>query len=180
MESDAGAPSAVGRERRQTLKVIVCGNGAVGKTSLIRQYATAKFSEERNRTLGIDITTHELRMGGRERKLAIWDIEGQAGDRPFFYYGAQAALLVYDVTLPETLEGLVRWYERVKSHAPEGTPILIAGNKIDLEPSIPHHWGRAFAERARSEGHLFMSARTGEHVARAFNRLTELALRAIA
>jgi small GTP-binding protein len=166
--------------RRQTLKVIVCGNGAVGKTSLIRQYATAKFSEERNRTLGIDITTQAIRMGGRERKLAIWDIEGQAGDRPFFYYGAQAALLVYDVTLPETLEGLVRWYERVKSYAPEGTPILIAGNKLDLEPVVPELWEREFAGRARAEGHLRMSARTGEQVNRAFNWLTELALRAIA
>ena len=172
--------SEASQSRRQTLKVIVCGNGAVGKTSLIRQYATAKFSEERNRTLGIDITTHELRRGGRERKLAIWDIDGQAGDRPFLYDGAQAALLVYDVTLPETLEGLVRWYERVKSYAPEGTPLLIAGNKIDLGPVVPEHWGRAFAERARADGHLHMSAKTGEHVNRAFNRLTELALRAIA
>ena len=58
--------------------------------------------------------------------------------------------------------------------------MLIAGNKIDLDPTIPDHWGRAFAERARADGHLRMSARTGEHVNRAFNRLTELALRAIA
>ena len=166
--------------RRQTLKVIVCGNGAVGKTSLIRQYATAKFSEERNRTLGIDITAHELRMGGRERKLAIWDIEGQAGDRPFFYHGAQAALLVYDVTLPESLEGLVRWYERVKSYAPADTPLLIAANKQDLAPIVPDHWRRAFTDRAHAEGHLRMSAKSGENVARTFNWLAELALRAIA
>ena len=180
MATDAGEPAATGRARRQALKVIVCGDGAVGKTSLIRQYATAKFSEERNRTLGIDITTHELRMGGRERKLAIWDIEGQAGDRPFFYHGAQAALLVYDVTLPETLEGLVRWYERVRAYAPAGTPLLIAANKVDLDPLVPDHWGRAFAARGHADGYLRMSARTGENVARAFNRLTELALRAMA
>ena len=173
-------PAATGRARRQALKVIVCGNGAVGKTSLIRQYATAKFNEERNQTLGIDITTQELRMGGRERKLAIWDIEGQAGDRPFFYHGAQAALLVYDVTLPETLEGLVRWYERVRDYAPAGTPLLIAANKADLAHLVPDHWGRAFASRGRAAGHLQLSAKTGENVARAFNWLTELALRAMA
>lgn len=169
-----------GQLRRQTLKVIVCGNGEVGKTSLIRQYATAKFSEERNRTLGIDISTYELRMGGRERKLAIWDIEGQAGDRPFFYHGAQAALLVYDVTLPESLEGLVRWYERVKGYAPAGTPLLIAANKVDLGTVTPDHWGRAFTERARAEGILRVSAKSGENVTRAFTWLAELALRAMA
>lgn len=178
--ADEAGDQAASRARRQTLKVIVCGNGAVGKTSLIRQYATAMFSEERNRTLGIDITTHELRMGGRERKLAIWDIEGQAGDRPFFYYGAQAALLVYDSTLPETLEGLVRWYERVKEYAPPGTPFLVAANKIDLPAVVPDHWGRAFAARAHAEGHLRLSARTGEQVHRAFTWLAELALRAMA
>lgn len=169
-----------GQLRRQTLKVIVCGNGAVGKTSLIRQYATSKFSEERNRTLGIDITTQELRVAGRERKLAIWDIEGQAGDRPFFYHGAQAALLVYDITLPESLEGLVRWYQRVKQYAPPDTPLLVAGNKNDLKPLIPDHWGRAFSERARAEGYLQLSAKTNENVTRTFNWLTELALRAMA
>ena len=82
----------------RTLKVIVGGEGNVGKTSLVRQYAKGKFSEARNLTLGIDITTHQFSVGGEPLKLAIWDIEGQAGNRPNFYLGAQAAVLVYDVT----------------------------------------------------------------------------------
>src|SRR4029078_8168677 len=84
-----------GEIRMKTLKVIVGGEGNVGKTSLIRQYAKGKFSEARNITLGIDITTQEFQLEGESVRLAIWDIEGQAGNRPNFYIGAQAAMLVY-------------------------------------------------------------------------------------
>ena len=75
----------------RTVKIVVGGEGNVGKTSLIRRYAKAKFSEARNITLGIDITTQEYRLGAQPLKLALWDIEGQAGNRPNFYLGAQAA-----------------------------------------------------------------------------------------
>ena len=84
----------------RTLKIVVGGEGNVGKTSLIRRYAKAKFSEARNITLGIDITTQEYQIGNQPLKLALWDIEGQAGNRPNFYYGAQVGLLVFDVTEP--------------------------------------------------------------------------------
>ena len=70
------------------LTVIVGGEGNVGKTSLIRQYAKGKFSEARNLTLGIDITTQECAINQEPLRLALWDIEGQAGDRPNSLLGA--------------------------------------------------------------------------------------------
>ena len=159
----------------RTLKIVVGGEGNVGKTSLIRRYAKAKFSEARNITLGIDITTQEYQLGPRALKLALWDIEGQAGDRPNFYLGAQAALLVYDVTEPRSLEALTRWVERVKRYAPD-TPLLVAGNKADLAPAVPEAWGRTFAEYVGARGHERLSARTDTNVTPIFARLAELAL----
>jgi small GTP-binding protein len=175
----ASAPPATGQPggaRRHTLKIVVAGEGNVGKTSLIRRYAAAKFSETRQRTLGIDITTQEVVVAGRSLRLALWDIEGQAGERPFFYYGAQAALLVYDATEPRSLEALGVWMERVRRHAPPGTPLLIAGNKADLPVAVPEEWGRDLAGRAGAAGHLQLSARTGQNVAHTFAWLAELAL----
>ena len=171
--------SAVGQARgarRPTLKIVVGGEGNVGKTSLIRRYAAAKFSETRTRTLGIDISTQEFVIGGRRLRLALWDIEGQAGDRPFFYYGAQAALLVYDVAEPRTLEALIGWVERIRRHAPPDTPLVVAGNKADLPPAVPMAWGSAFARGAGAQGHLWVSAKTERNVERAFTGLAELAL----
>jgi small GTP-binding protein len=159
----------------RTLKVIVGGEGNVGKTSLIRQYAKAKFSEARNITLGIDITTLEFNIDGEPVKLAIWDIEGQAGNRPNFYLGAQAAMLVYDATSEASLQALTEWYARCKKYCPEAQ-IIVVGNKVDLGLSFPPDWGRAFAAYAYAQ-HGFVSAKTGENVSRGFELLARAAMR---
>ncbi len=158
----------------RTLKVIVGGEGNVGKTSLIRQYAKGKFSEARNITLGIDITTQEFEVAGEAIRLAIWDIEGQAGNRPNFYVGAQAIMLVYDVTVPESLQALTEWLRRSRKYAPHA-PIIIVGNKIDLGLAFPPLWGRLFARYAGAR-HGFVSARTSENVHQAFRLLAEAAV----
>lgn len=159
----------------RTLKIVVGGEGNVGKTSLIRRYAKAKFSEARNITLGIDITTQEFQIDEQPLKLALWDIEGQAGNRPNFYGGAQAALLVFDMTEPRSLEALTVWVERLKTYAP-GTPFLVAGNKIDLPQSVPDEWGTTFAQYVGAAGFVRLSARTDANVTPTFVRLAELAL----
>lgn len=158
----------------RTLKVIVGGEGNVGKTSLIRQYAKAKFSEARNITLGIDITTQEFTIDGEQVKLAIWDIEGQAGNRPNFYLGAQAAMLVYDVTAEYSLQALAEWYGRCRRYCPTA-PLVVVGNKIDLGLTFPPDWGRIFA-RYIDAPHGFLSAKTGENVGRGFELLARKAL----
>jgi small GTP-binding protein len=153
----------------RTLKVIVGGEGNVGKTSLIRQFAKGKFSEARNIMPGIDITTQEFVINDEPIRLAVWDIEGQAGNRPNFYLGAQAVLLVYDVTEPSSLRALSEWYARCRKFVPRA-PVIIAGNKIDLDLTFPPTWGRAFAHFVNAK-HGFLSARTGENVTKAFNLL---------
>lgn len=159
----------------RTIKVIVGGEGNVGKTSLVRRYARAKFSEARNITLGMDITTQEFQLGDARYKLAIWDIEGQAGDRPNFYLGAQAALLVYDMTAPASLDALRTWAERVERFAP-GVPLLVAGNKADLPPALPEARGEALAKAVGARGHVWLSAKTDTNVAPTFRWLAELAV----
>ena len=159
----------------RTLKIVVGGEGNVGKTSLIRRYAKAKFSEARNITLGIDITTQEFQINGQPLKLALWDIEGQAGNRPNFYVGSQAALLVFDVTEPRSLEALTVWVERVKRYAPD-TPFIVAGNKIDLTPTVPAEWGTTFAQYVGADRFVQLSAKTDTNVTPTFTRLAELAL----
>lgn len=158
----------------KTLKVIVGGEGNVGKTSLIRQYAKGKFSEARNITLGIDITTQQFTIDGEEIRLAIWDIEGQAGNRPNFYIGAQAAALVYDGTEPKSLEALGEWHDRLHRYSSD-CPVVVVCNKVDLGLTYPPLWGRVFARCIRAR-HGFVSARTGENVSTLFTLLAESAV----
>jgi small GTP-binding protein len=159
----------------RTLKVIVGGEGNVGKTSLIRQYAKGKFSEARNLTLGIDITTQEFSLNQEAVRLALWDIEGQAGDRPNFYLGAQAAMLVYDVTEAPSLQALVQWVERCRKYCPDA-PLFLVGNKIDLNASVPLAWAETLATYVGASQHGRVSAKTGERVGWAFETLARMAM----
>ncbi len=94
------------------IKVVFAGDGNVGKTSLIRSYTEGKFSSSRVKTIGVDFHTHTVVLPQGKVKLSIWDMAGQEHFqflRSSFYPGSRAAALVYDITLPESLEHLATW-----------------------------------------------------------------------
>lgn len=158
-----------------TLKVLVGGEGNVGKTSLICRYTKGRFFDARNLTLGVDITTHEFLVGGELVKLAIFDIEGRQGERSGCYLGAQAALLVYDVAVPHSFEALPAWIDRYRKYCLDA-PLLIMGNKLDLGQQVPPQWRTALARYGEAQVDGAISAKTGQGVAWAFERLAALAV----
>ena len=160
------------------IKVVVAGDGAVGKTSLVRRYCEGKFEHTRVTTIGVDFQTQTVELPERTVKLSIWDMAGQdrfAVVRSGFYRGSRAAALVYDVTDPQTLADLARWREEILTAVRE-QPFLVVGNKVDLERVVPEEEGKAFAE---SIGALYLetSALTGSGVPGLFRGLAMLALR---
>ncbi len=164
-------------DRMVVLKVVVAGDGAVGKTSLIRRYCEGKFEHARVETIGVDFQTQTVDLPDRTVKLSIWDMAGQerfAVVRAGFYRGSRAAALVYDVTEPQTLADLVRWHEEVLAAVQE-QPFLVIGNKIDLERVVPTEEGRAFAESIEA-AYVETSALTGEGVPALFETLAKIAL----
>ncbi len=158
----------------RTLKVIVGGESNVGKTALIGRYAKARLSNTRNITHGINVTTQECSLEDAKVDLAIWDIEGSPGNRPNFFLGTQAAMLVYDATEERSLQTLVDWYLRCKRYC-QDAPIVIVGNKIDLGLRFPSEWPRAFALLTGAQ-HGFLSAETSENVQLGFQILAREAL----
>ncbi len=159
------------------LKVVVAGDGAVGKTSLIRRYCEGKFEHTRVATIGVDFQTQKVELPDRTVKLSIWDMAGQerfAVVRAGFYRGSRAAVLVYDVTEPQSLVDLTRWREEVLTAVQE-QPFLVIGNKIDLERVVPTEEGRAFAESIGAP-YVETSALTGDGVPTLFETLANLAL----
>ena len=159
------------------LKVVVAGDGAVGKTSLIRRYCEGKFEHTRVATIGVDFQTQKVELPDQTVKLSIWDMAGQerfAVVRAGFYRGSRAAALVYDVTEPQTLVDLTRWREEVLTAVQE-QPFLVIGNKIDLERVVPTEEGRAFAESIGAP-YVETSALTGDGVPALFETLANLAL----
>jgi small GTP-binding protein len=158
------------------VKVVFAGDGNVGKTSLIRRYCEGKFEQSRVATIGVDFQTHTVHLPDGAVKLSIWDMAGQERFqimRPGFYRGSRAAALVYDVTLPVSLEHLVGWREEILNVVPN-EKFLVVGNKIDLERVQDPRIARRFAQ-AIGAPYLETSALMGEGVSELFTQLAILA-----
>jgi len=122
------------------LKVVVIGNPAVGKTSIIKRYVNDYISENYKITIGVDFSLKVLDIEGKKIHLQLWDIAGQErfGSMTRIYYkSAVGALIVFDVTQPETFESVIKWKEdlitQIKSYGKLSfdIPIILIGNKID-------------------------------------------------
>jgi small GTP-binding protein len=168
--ADTGSESVI------RYKVAIVGDGAVGKTTLLRRYATGKFQESRIMTIGVDFQTVALEAAGKSFKLTVWDLAGQQRFAPFrgsFYLGARAVALVYDVTDAQSLLDLPRWVKEA-TDVLQKTWFLVVGNKIDLPRQVSAAEGKQFAASIDA-AYLETSAKTGDGVARLFELLARAA-----
>ena len=122
------------------VKVILAGDGTVGKTSLLHRYVFNEFINEHNMTIGMDSHTKLTRVPGLGPvKIHTWDLAGQpqwSFVRESFYLGSHAMALVFDVNQPETIKHLPDWVSECRNKAP-GIPVLVVANKIDLPRKVP-------------------------------------------
>ena len=122
-------------------KTLLLGDGAVGKTSLIKQYIKGEFKGDYKPTIGVDVYSKEIKFQGQEIQLnlGIWDIAGQKQFEMFrknFFKGAQAALVVFDYIRPETFDSLDKEWIRDLHEISGNVPFVIIGNKIDLGKNV--------------------------------------------
>lgn len=126
--------------KRYSIKIVMAGEGSVGKTSLVNQYIDNRFGAKT--TIGMDIMTKVLYYDDIEARLNIWDLAGQEHFnvvRERLYAGANALVYVFDLTRPRTLERLVNWFKEHERNNKEHdtTVAILVGNKSDLESKIP-------------------------------------------
>ena len=120
-------------------KTLLLGDGAVGKTSLIKQYIKGEFKGDYKPTIGVDVYSKEIRYQDVQLNLGIWDIAGQKQFEMFrknFFKGAQAALVVFDYMRPETFDSIEKEWIRDLHGISGNVPFVIIGNKIDLGKQI--------------------------------------------
>ena len=143
----------------ETLKIVLIGESAVGKTSLISQFIDQVFQDDQQSTIGGTFSTKIIKCGnGKILKLEIWDTAGQERYRSvtkLFYKDANAALLVYDISNKYTFEELQNyWIDQVRDSAPKDIILAIVANKSDLIESeqVDEATAREFA---KDNGALF-------------------------
>jgi len=122
------------------VKVIVVGNGGVGKSSLTARYCKGTFTSTYKKTIGVDFLEKTLDSGlttGESVKLMIWDTAGQEefdSITASYYRGAGACAIVFSSTDRASFEAIERWKKKVEAEF-EGKmyPILcLVQNKADL------------------------------------------------
>lgn len=127
------------RIKKSLLKIILLGDAAVGKTSLMNQYVKQRFYEKYKTTIGADFLTKELTIDNKMITLQIWDTAGQerfASLGTAFYRGSDCCILVYDMSNPLTIKNLEIWRKEFLSisnvYNTDTFPFILVGNKSDI------------------------------------------------
>ncbi|KAG7194378.1 Vacuolar protein sorting-associated protein 21 [Scheffersomyces spartinae] len=118
-----------------SVKLVLLGEAAVGKSSLVLRFVSNEFQENKEPTIGAAFLTQKLTIGDRAIKYEIWDTAGQerfASLAPMYYRNAQAALVVYDVTKPASFVKARQWVKELREQASKDITIALVGNKYDL------------------------------------------------
>jgi len=205
--NNAAYPNGGGNNSyKKTLKIVILGDSGVGKTSLMNRFSTGKFTGQYKATIGADFLSKDNVVVDdnflQQRHLVtlqIWDTAGQERFQSLgvgFYRGADACLLVYDVTDPHSLDNLDHWRKEFLEQVGGGIqglgdastqfPFVVVGNKMDkaqdrlVSREQADDWCRTAASAtimgSQPLPHFETSAKTSESVQDAFQ---EAARRAI-
>ena len=166
------------------LKIVLCGDGGVGKTAIRERYLGKGFKSQYLLTIGADFAMRDDKIGTTPIRYQIWDLAGQQrfdAVREVYYKGCVGALLVYDVTRPDSYFNTPKWINELWGNNGRGrVPIVVVANKIDMrelsDDTVSPEQGRVFTNRltdlTKSEGfecsYIETSAKTGVNIQSAF------------
>lgn len=143
-------------------KVVLAGDAAVGKSSLIMRLCKGKFVSNLSSTLGVDFQTKLIELDGRTVALQLWDTAGQERFRSIaksYFRRADGVLLLYDCTYERSYLSIREWMESIEEGAIKKLPIMLCGNKTDM---------RAEAE---AQGRKIVTYDDGQRLAREYSAL---------
>jgi Ras-related protein Rab-6A len=156
-------------------KVVFLGASGVGKTSLINRYILNDFDKDYSATVGIDFFTKPIQVRDRTVNLQIWDTAGQERFRsliPFYIRDSSMAVIVYDVSNPETFEAAKSWHKTVINERGSDVVCILVGNENDLESKVSPETVATFC-KPLAIATIETCAKTGQNVARLFKLVSE-------
>ncbi len=160
-------------------KVVVLGEGAVGKTAIVTRFSHGFFRTDYKTTIGSQFAVKNIEIPSIHGnpltvKLQIWDVAGQSRFqilRPMYYRGSSGGLLVYDVSRRRTFIVLEEWLDELRTAIGKEIPLVLVANKTDLpDRVVAPSEGREFAD-AHGMPYVESSAKTGEGILDVFEQL---------
>ena len=160
-------------DEEQVFKLVLLGDSGVGKSACVLRFVRDQYVEATESTIGAAFLSKSFEIDRRPVRAEIWDTAGQERYRslaPMYYRGAQAAIVVFDITHRESFEGAKRWVRDLQRASEPGLVIALFGNKLDLAERL-RKVDTAEAQAYASEAGLLFyetSARTAHNVSDAF------------
>ncbi|OLS16438.1 MAG: small GTP-binding protein [Promethearchaeota archaeon CR_4] len=161
--------------KNYVFKIIVAGDGGVGKTTLLHKYVTGTFMADAQMTIGVQFHLKTITIDDSAYILQLWDLGGQDRFRfmlPSYVLGAKGALLLLDTTRLITLQSLEEWTDVCRTHVKD-LPILLCGTKVDLveDRSVSPNLVKEYLETLNLFDYVEISAKTGQNVEQVFEML---------
>eukprot|EP00750_Incisomonas_marina_P030062 INCI7260.2.p5 GENE.INCI7260.2~~INCI7260.2.p5 ORF type:complete len:206 (+),score=38.48 INCI7260.2:202-819(+) len=161
--------------KKHRFKIVLLGEGRVGKTSIVVRYVKQKYDARMESTLQASFLKKQIVVDGDTVQLNIWDTAGQERFHalgPIYYRDADGALLVYDITYGDSLGRVKEWVKELRK-MDRNIPIAIAGNKIDLEKDrhVSEKEATSYAKSINAI-HVHTSAKQGKGLDEVFTALS--------
>lgn len=162
-------------------KLVMLGSREAGKSSIVNRLIRDTFSDNITATIGTAFFSKTLQVQNKNVKLQIWDTSGSERYRaltPMYFQNADAAIIVYDITSPQSFYEVESWVKTLKEHGPEKIVVGLAGNKIDLNATraVDVSAGKSCAEKYGIPVFMETSAKTGENVLKIFTDIVNCLL----
>jgi Ras-related protein Rab-6A len=164
------------------LKIVLIGEGGVGKTSLLKRYTWNTFDESMKLTVGVDFAAKNVHQDEWGATLQIWDLGGQIRFRDLaisYFKGARLAIAVFDISSRYTMDRLDDWITSLYESVPD-CPLVIVGNKSDLRdafedrrPLVTLQEGIEYAAHYNGP-FIEASAKDGRGVQEVFDAVTQI------
>ncbi len=159
-------------------KLVSLGDGAVGKTSCIKRYVDGVFSEQYIMTIGTTFAVKTVNAQLPDNstvsaRLVLWDLGGQPSYNELqrrYMTGASMAIIVYDVTRPQTFLDVGEWFTRFMTVCPNAVVAVVA-NKIDRPDRLVPQEAGDMISKWLDVLHYETSAKTGENIEQMFSDL---------
>ena len=133
-------------------KVLLLGDTDVGKSSLILRYTEETFNSKLVNSIGVDFKMKKKEIDGKIIKVQIWDIAGHERFRSItysYYRGANAIIIVFDITDKKSFLSITEWLKQIEKHAKENVFKFLVGNKSDLaeERKVTFEEAKEYADK---------------------------------